>query len=178
MTRKITRAVARIRNGLQDCLYLGNLDAVRDWGYAPEFVEGMWLMLQQDEPDDYVLATGVKTSVRDFAAMAFEYAGLPIHWEGEGTDERGVSADDGRVMVAIDPLYYRPAEVDLLVGDASKAREKLGWEARTGVRELVRIMVDHDLGMVERLVALRSAGYNVIEQGVDYDYPPEFKWSR
>jgi GDPmannose 4,6-dehydratase len=169
VTRKITRAVARIKSDLQDRLYLGNLDAIRDWGYAPEYVEGMWRMLQQDEPDDYVLATGVRTSVREFATMAFEYAGLPIRWEGEAAAEKGVSVDTGRVLVEIDPDYYRPAEVDLLVGDATKAREKLGWQATTRVDELIQIMVDHDIEMVQRLVTLRSAGYNVIEQGVDYD---------
>ena len=169
VTRKITRAVARIKNDLQDRLYLGNLDAIRDWGYAPEYVEGMWRMLQQDEPDDYVLATGVSTSVREFATMAFEYAGLPIRWDGDGPAEKGVSADTGRILVEIDPDYYRPAEVELLVGDATKARQKLGWEATTRVDKLVGIMVDHDMEMVQRLVTLRSAGYNVIEQGVDYD---------
>jgi GDPmannose 4,6-dehydratase len=169
VTRKITRAVARIRNDMQERLYLGNLDAIRDWGYAPEYVEGMWRMLQQDEPDDYVLATGVKTSVREFATMAFEYAGLPVRWEGDGLAEKGVSVDDGRIVVEIDPYYYRPAEVELLVGDSTKARLKLGWQARTRVDRLVQIMVEHDIETVQRLVTLRSAGYNVIEQGVDYD---------
>jgi GDPmannose 4,6-dehydratase len=169
VTRKITRAVARIKSDLQDRLYLGNLDAVRDWGYAPEYVEGMWRMLQQDEPDDYVMATGVQTSVREFATIAFEYAGLPIRWEGEGAEEKGISVDTGRLLVEIDPYYYRPAEVELLVGDATKAREKLGWQATTRVDKLIQIMVDHDIEMVQRLVTLRSAGYNVIEQGVDYD---------
>jgi GDPmannose 4,6-dehydratase len=169
VTRKITRAVARIKSDLQDRLYLGNLDAIRDWGYAPEYVEGMWRMLQQDEPDDYVMATGVQTSVREFATIAFKYAGLPIRWEGEGAEEKGISVDTGRLLVEIDPYYYRPAEVELLVGDATKAREKLGWQATTRVDKLIQIMVDHDIEMVQRLVTLRSAGYNVIEQGVDYD---------
>ncbi len=171
VTRKITRAVARIRNDLQECLYLGNLDAMRDWGYAPEYVEGMWRILQQDKPDDYVLATGVTTSVREFATMAFEYAGLPIEWEGSGSNEQGISTETGRVLVGIDPYYYRPTEVELLIGDPTKAKQKLGWAASTSVQKLVEIMVDHDLDMVSRLVALRAAGYNVKEQGLDYDVP-------
>lgn len=167
VTRKITRAVARIKHGLQERLYLGNLDAKRDWGYAPEFVEGMWLMLQQDEPDDFVLATGETHAVRDFAGWAFAHAGMPIRWEGEGVDEKGYHAETGDLLVEVDPAYFRPTEVELLIGDPSKAREKLGWEAETHVKKLVEIMVDHDLGMVERLVTLREAGYDVIEQGVD-----------
>lgn len=167
VTRKITRAVARIRHGLQDCLYLGNLDAKRDWGYAPEYVEGMWMILQQDTPDDYVMATGVTTTVRDFAQWAFAHAGMPIRWEGEGVDEKGYHQETGALLVQVDPAYFRPAEVDLLLGDPTRAREKLGWTAKTPVKELVKIMVDHDLGMVQRLVTLREAGYDVIEQGVD-----------
>ena len=172
VTRKITRAVARIRNDLQECLYLGNLDAMRDWGYAPEYVEGMWRILQQDKPDDYVLATGVTTSVREFATMAFEYAGLPIEWEGIGFQRnKEFPRETGRVLVGIDPYYYRPTEVELLIGDPTKAKQKLGWAASTSVQKLVEIMVDHDLDMVSRLVALRAAGYNVKEQGLDYDVP-------
>ena len=132
VTRKITRAVAHIKAGLQNKLYLGNLDAKRDWGYAKEYVEPMWLMLQQDEPDDYVIATGETHSVREFLEEAFSYAGLD--WRGH---------------VEIDPKYYRPAEVDLLVGDASKAKRKLGWESRTTFKELVRLMVDADLKLLE-----------------------------
>jgi GDPmannose 4,6-dehydratase len=167
VTRKITRAVARIKHGLQDRLFLGNMNAKRDWGFAPDYVEGMWMMLQQDEPDDYVLATGETRSVREFAGWAFEHAGIPIEWSGDGVDEKGYHAQTGDVLVEVDPTYFRPTEVDLLLGDPSKAREKLGWEARTTVKELVELMVDHDLGMVERLVTLREAGYDVIEQGVD-----------
>lgn len=167
VTRKITRAVARIKHGLQERLYLGNMDAKRDWGYAPEFVEGMWLMLQQDEPDDFVLATGETYSVREFTTWAFEHAGMPIRWEGEGIDEKGYHAETGDLLVEVDPAYFRPTEVELLIGDPSKAKEKLGWEAKTDVKKLVEIMVDHDLGMVSRLVTLREAGYDVIEQGVD-----------
>ena len=132
-------------------------------------MEGMWRILQQEEPDDYVLATAVTSSVREFATMAFEYAGLPLQWQGAGIEEKGISAKTGRIMVEVDPYYYRPTEVELLMGDPSKAKERLGWEANTRVRRLIEIMVDHDLEMVGRLVTLRAAGYNVIEQGIDYD---------
>ena len=175
VTRKITRAAARIRHGLQERLYLGNLDARRDWGYAPDYVLGMWLMLQQDEPDDYVLATGIATSVREFATTAFKYAELPLTWEGTGLDEKGICEKTGRVIVEVDPYYFRPSEVDLLVGDSTKAKRKLGWAASTGIDRLVELMVSHDLEMVKRLITLRNAGYNVIEQGVDYDLPTDFE---
>jgi GDPmannose 4,6-dehydratase len=167
VTRKITRAAARIKHGIQERLFLGNMDAKRDWGYAPEFVEGMWRMLQQDEPDDYVLATGETYTVREFVGWAFDHAGMPLRWEGEGVDEKGYNAETGDLLVEVDPAYFRPTEVELLIGDPTKAKEKLGWEAETKVKELVEIMVDHDLGMVSRLVTLREAGYDVIEQGVD-----------
>ncbi|MFW5968292.1 MAG: GDP-mannose 4,6-dehydratase [Persicimonas sp.] len=167
VTRKITRAAARIKHGLQERLYLGNLDAERDWGYAPEYVEAMWRMLQADQPGDYVVATGRATSVRDFATQSFERAGMPLRFEGEGVDEKGYHAETGELLVEVDPAYFRPTEVESLVGDASKAKRELGWEAETTVDKLVDIMVEHDLGMVERLVTLRDAGYDVIEQGVD-----------
>ncbi|NVD45016.1 GDP-mannose 4,6-dehydratase [Qipengyuania atrilutea] len=150
VTRKITRAAAAIKLGFQDRLYLGNLDAKRDWGHAREYVEGMWRMLQQDEPDDYVLATGVTTTVRDFTLWAFEDAGRPIEFEGEGLDEKGRCIKTGEILVEIDPRYFRPTEVDLLIGDPSKAREKLGWEHQTSVRELVRDMVRADLIVIPR----------------------------
>ena len=145
VTRKITRAAAAIALGRQDKLYLGNLSARRDWGHAREYVEGMWLMVQQDEPDDYVLATGETTEVRAFCRWAFEDAGRPIAFRGEGVDEKGFCQASGECLVEVDPRYFRPTEVDLLVGDASKAHQKLGWRHQTNVRELVREMVAADL---------------------------------
>jgi GDPmannose 4,6-dehydratase len=144
VTRKITMAVARIKAGLQDCLYLGNLDARRDWGFAGDFVDAMWRMLQADEPDDYVVATGETHSVREFCELAFEQIGLPLSWSGEDLEEIGV-APDGRVLVRVDPRYFRPSEVDCLLGDPSKAKSKLNWHRETCFRELVRMMVDADL---------------------------------
>jgi GDPmannose 4,6-dehydratase len=145
VTRKITRAAAAIALGRQDKLYLGNLDAKRDWGHAKEYVRGMWLMLQQDEPDDYVLATGETTEVREFVRWAFEDVGIPIEFRGQGIDEKAHAQDDGRVLVEIDPRYFRPTEVDLLLGDPRKAHQKLGWRHETSVRELAREMVAADL---------------------------------
>ncbi|MGB0452421.1 MAG: GDP-mannose 4,6-dehydratase [Bacteriovoracaceae bacterium] len=152
VTRKITMAVAAIKLGLQKCLYLGNLDAKRDWGYAPEYVEGMWRMLQADTPEDFVLATGEMTSVRDFVEMSFSHVGIEIDWKGKpGTEEEvGICRKTGNELVKVDPRYYRPAEVDLLIGDPSKAKEKLGWEPKTKVKELCKIMVESDLKMVEK----------------------------
>jgi len=145
VTRKITRAAAAISLGRQDRLYLGNLDAKRDWGHAKEYVRGMWLMLQQDEPDDYVLATGTTTQVRQFVAWAFEDAGLPIEFRGQGVEEKGYCTATGRCLVEVDPRYFRPTEVDLLIGDAGKARQKLGWQAEVSVRDLAREMVAADM---------------------------------
>ncbi len=145
VTRKITRAAAAISLGQQDKLYLGNLDARRDWGHAADYVRGMWLMLQQDEPGDYVLATGTTTSVRQFAQWAFADAGITIEWRGSGTDERGHCAQTGRCLIEVDPRYFRPTEVDLLVGDPSKAHERLGWRHVTEVRDLASEMVRADL---------------------------------
>ncbi|HEX4848696.1 MAG TPA: GDP-mannose 4,6-dehydratase [Novosphingobium sp.] len=145
VTRKITRAAAAIALGRQDVLYLGNLDAQRDWGHAREYAEGMWLMLQQDEGDDYVLATGVTTTVRQFVEWAFADAGIELDWRGSGVDEQGFCRKTGALRVAIDPRYFRPTEVDLLIGDPSKAHQKLGWRHKTGVRELAREMVEADL---------------------------------
>jgi GDPmannose 4,6-dehydratase len=145
VTRKITRAVAAIANGAQDRLYLGNLDAKRDWGHARDFVEGMWLILQQQEPDDYVLATGETRQVREFVEAAFARIGRVIVWKGTGVDEKGIDEKTGQILVEIDPRYFRPTEVDLLIGDASKARTKLGWAPRRTFDELVTDMVDSDL---------------------------------
>jgi GDPmannose 4,6-dehydratase len=144
VTRKITRAAAAISLGRQEKLYLGNLDAQRDWGHAREFVRGMWLMLQQDEPDDYVLATGEMTTVRNFVQWAFEDVGLNLRWEGKGIDEKGYDGD-GRCLVEVDPRYFRPTEVEQLLGDASKAKAKLGWSHETSNRDLAREMVAADL---------------------------------
>ncbi len=151
VTRKITRAAAAISLGRQDVLYLGNLDAQRDWGHAREYVEGMWRMVQQDQVDDYVLATGVTTSVRQFVEWAFADAGITLEWRGSGVEERGFCTTTGTLRVAIDPRYFRPTEVELLIGDATKAREKLGWSHQITVRQLVREMVEADL------VTMRSA---------------------
>ena len=145
VSRKITRAVGRIKQGLQDRLYLGNLDAKRDWGYAKDYVEAMWLMLQQGEPDDYVIATGQTHTVRDFCQRAFGRAGIELDWQGEDLHEKGIERGTGRVLVEIDPRYLRPTEVDLLLGDASKAKERLGWAPRTPFDQLVDLMVDYDL---------------------------------
>ena len=167
VTRKITRGLARIVLGLQDCLYLGNLDARRDWGHARDFVEAQWLMLQQDEPDDYVIATGIQHSVREFVDAAAAELGLRIEWRGTGNDEVGILAEvsstcaakPGDRIVAIDPRYFRPAEVDTLLGDSSKARERLKWEPRTTFRELVGEMVKTDLELAKRDRLVQKAGF-------------------
>ena len=145
VTRKITRAAAAISLGRQDKLYLGNLDAKRDWGHAREYVRGMWLMLQQNDPGDYVLATGETTSVRQFTEWAFEDAGFKIRWEGKGADEKGYDTETGKCLVEVDPRYFRPTEVDLLLGDPARAEARLGWKHETSVRELAREMVEADL---------------------------------
>ncbi len=150
VTRKITHSVARIKKGLQDKVVLGNLDAKRDWGYAAEYVEGMWLMLQQEEPDDYVLATGETHSVREFVEAAFGAAGYQIEWEGEGVDTTGRDKATGRVLVEVSPEFYRPAEVDILIGNPEKAEKRLGWKPRTKFKELVAMMVEADLRRVDR----------------------------
>ena len=150
VTRKITRAAAAISLGFQDKLFLGNLDAERDWGHARDYVEGMWLMMQQETPDDYVLATGEKHSVREFTEKAFARTGVTIEWRSQGIEEKGVDAKSGRVLVEIDPRYFRPTEVELLLGDPSKAHRKLGWKHKTSFTELVNEMVDSDLKVVRR----------------------------
>ena len=158
VTRKITRALARIKLGLQERLYLGNLDARRDWGHAKDYVEVQWLMLQQDHPDDFVVATGVQYSVRDFVSAACEEVGMSVRWEGAGLAEQGMDAK-GRCIVAVDPRYFRPTEVDTLLGDAAKARAKLGWQPKIGFRELVREMAREDLIAAERDELVRRHGY-------------------
>lgn len=150
VTRKITRAAAAISLGLQEKLYLGNLSAERDWGHARDYVEGMWRMLQQDTPDDYVLATGIKHSVRRFVELAFAEVGIRIQWNGTGVAEKGVDAKTGRTLVEVDPRYFRPTEVDLLIGDPSKAERALGWKATTSLEQMVREMVQSDLTAVAR----------------------------
>jgi GDPmannose 4,6-dehydratase len=150
VSRKITRAAARIKYGIQEKVLLGNLDAKRDWGYAPEYVEGMWRILQQDKPDDFVLATGKTNTVRTFADMTFKALDMELEWVGENENETGVDKKTGKVRVAIDPKYYRPTEVDLLVGDASKAKSVLGWEPKVQLEELVNLMVKSDWEKVQK----------------------------
>jgi GDPmannose 4,6-dehydratase len=144
VTRKITRGLSRIALGLDEKLYLGNLDAKRDWGYAKDYVEGMWLMLQQSDPDDYILATGENHSVREFVEKSAEFLGLSLKWQGSGINEKGIDAKTGKTIIEIDPEYFRPAEVDVLIGDASKAREKLGWVPKTKFADLVKMMTESD----------------------------------
>ena len=156
VTRKITRAAARIKLGLQECIYLGNIEAKRDWGFAGDYVEGMWRMLQADHPDDYVIATGETHSVREFAELVFARHDMPLVWQGEGVDEKGIDQASGKVVIEIDPRYFRPAEVDLLLGDAAKAKLELGWEAKTSFQELVQMMTDSDLEIAQR--ELRANG--------------------
>ena len=152
VTRKISLAVARIAQGHQDKLYLGNLGALRDWGYAKDYIECMWLMLQQDSPEDYVIATGECHSVREFCTLAFQEAGIMLRWEGEGVNEKGIDVASGKVLVEVDPKYFRPTEVEQLLGDPSKARTQLGWNPhKTSFHELVRIMVAHDMKKVKKL---------------------------
>jgi len=159
VTRKITRAMARIKLQLQECLYLGNLDAKRDWGHAKDYVEMQWLMLQQDEPEDYVIATGVQYSVRDFVNFAAKELGISIRWEGNGVDEKGYDENNGQCIVAVDPRYFRPTEVETLLGDPTKAKEKLGWEPKIMLHELVAEMVREDLKDAERDELCKREGF-------------------
>lgn len=159
VTRKITRALARIKLGLQDCLFLGNMDAKRDWGHAKDYVEMQWLMLQQDQPEDFVIATGVQYSVREFVDIAAKELGMQVRWEGEGVDEKGYDAN-GKCIVAVDPRYFRPTEVETLLGDPSKAKEKLGWTPRTTFAELVQEMVQEDLRIAKRDELTKKHGFS------------------
>ena len=152
VTRKITLAASHIAQGFQDKLYLGNLNALRDWGYAKDYIECMWLILQQEQPEDFVIATGEYHTVRDFATLAFHHAGIELEWQGEGLNEKGIDRATGRVLVEVDPKYFRPAEVEQLLGDPTKAKEKLGWNPhKTSFEELVCIMVEHDMRFVRKL---------------------------
>ena len=159
VTRKITRGLARIKAGLDDCLYLGNLDSLRDWGHARDYVRAQWLMLQQSKPEDYVIATGEQHSVRAFVERAAAELGMQLRWNGSKLDEQGVDADTGRTVVRIDPRYFRPTEVDTLLGDASKARKQLGWTPEIGFAELVREMVESDLRLAQRDALVEREGF-------------------
>jgi len=161
VTRKITRAAVRIKTGLQEKLYLGNMNSERDWGFAGDYVRMMWMMMQQETPDDYVVATGVKRTVRDFVNYAFAELGITLKWEGEGIDEKGIDVTTGKVLVEVDPKYFRPAEVELLIGDPTKAKEKLGWEPEVKLSELVSMMVKHDLAKAEKELHLKKGGYEI-----------------
>lgn len=159
VTRKITRALARIKLGLQQCLFLGNLNALRDWGHARDYVEMQWLMLQQDSPEDFVIATGEQHSVRDFVQLAAQEIGLDLHWEGEGVDEKGIDAATGHCIVAVDPRYFRPAEVETLLGDPGKAKHKLGWIPRITFPELVSEMMREDMKSANRDELVKKHGF-------------------
>jgi GDPmannose 4,6-dehydratase len=161
VTRKITMAVAQIHHKLSEKLYIGNLDAERDWGHARDYVEGMWLMLQQDKPDDYILATNKKMSVRKFIELAFKEIGITIFWNGFGENEKGHNRETGDVLVEIDPKYFRPNEVDLLIGDYSKAKEKLGWEPKSTIEDLIKEMVQSDIKLFEKEKHLKEGGFQV-----------------
>jgi len=171
VTRKITRGLCNIAQGLEECLYLGNMDALRDWGHARDYVEMQWLMLQQSQARDFVIATGKQYSVRQFVEMSATELGISLEWQGSGTEEKGIVSDvesercpgikKGDVIVAVDPEYYRPAEVETLLGDPSLAKEKLGWEPRTTINDMITEMVDYDLDQAKRIAVLRSQGYDV-----------------
>ena len=156
VTRKITRALARISKGMQETLYLGNLNAKRDWGHAKDYVEAQWLMLQQDKPDDYCIATGLQFSVRDFVNFAWEFIGNKIIWEGDGLNEKGIDRETGKVIVAVDKNYFRPSEVETLLGDATKAKKNLNWQPKISLEELVNEMMEHDLKNAQEELILRS----------------------
>ena len=162
VTRKITRAVAKIHLGLQEKLFLGNIDAERDWGHAKDYVEGMWMMLQQKKADDYLLATGKKISVRHFVELAFAEVGVKLKWTGKGVNEKGINTANGKIVVEIDPLYFRPTEVDLLVGDATKAKKQMGWKPKYTVQQLVKEMVKSDVKLFEKDKYLMEGGHDIM----------------
>ena len=151
VTRKITKAAVRIKEGLQDILLLGNLNSKRDWGYAPEYVEGMWRILQQEKPDDFVLSTGESHSIKEFVELAFDEVGIELYWKGEGKNEKGFNKKNDKIIVAIDENYYRPTEVDLLIGDSSKAKKILNWESKTSIKKLIKIMIESDLKKIRMI---------------------------
>jgi GDPmannose 4,6-dehydratase len=161
VTRKVTRGLARIKVGIDDCLYLGNLDARRDWGHARDYVYMQWLMLQQDKPEDFVIATGIQHSIRELVNVAAQSLDMTVEWHGKGQDEVGIDADTGRTIVAIDPNYFRPTEVDTLLGDPTKAHQKLGWEPKVSFEELVSEMTASDLQDAEKVKHIREGGYQV-----------------
>lgn len=163
VTRKITRAAAKIKLGLQKKLWLGNLDAQRDWGHARDYVEGMWRMLQQEEPEDFVLATGVTHSVRHFAELAFKEIGIELEWKGKGIDEKGYNKENGDLLIEVDKRYFRPAEVELLVGDPTKAKEKMGWEHKYSLQDLVKEMVLSDIELFEKDQYLKRGGHQTFD---------------
>jgi GDPmannose 4,6-dehydratase len=163
VTRKITRAAAKISLGMQDKLFLGNLDAQRDWGHARDYVKGMWMMMQHHTPDDYVLATGETHSIRRFAELAFSHVGIQLRWDGVGVNEKGINAANGAVIIEVDPRYFRPTEVELLVGDATKARETFGWQHEIGFEALVEEMMRADVELFRKEKHLRDGGYRVMD---------------
>lgn len=163
VTRKITRALARISLGLQDCLFLGNMNSKRDWGHAKDYVEMQWLMLQQDKPEDFCIATGVQYSVRDFVNAAYDNIGKKIRWEGEGVDEKGYDTETGNCIVAVDPYYFRPTEVETLLGDPSKAKEKLGWTPKITFEKMVHEMMENDITIAKRDALIKKHGYKVFD---------------
>lgn len=162
VTRKITRAVARIVHGMQDKLWLGNLNASRDWGHAQDYVEAMWRILQHNTPDDFVIATGETHSVREFVEMAFKHAGIEVVWEGKGVEEKGIDLKTGKIVVEVDPRYFRPTEVDLLLGNPSKAESVLGWKRKVSFEQLIEKMVDYDMRLFGKDQAISSAGFDVL----------------
>lgn len=162
VTRKITRAAVRIKLGMEEKLYLGNLSAKRDWGHTKDYIEGMWRVLQQDTPEDFVLATGITTTIRDFCNMTFKELDIDLVWQGEGVEEKGIDAKTGKVLIEVDPKYFRPTEVDLLLGDSTKARQKLGWTPKYDLPALVKEMVEEDLKEAQREKTLIDHGYEVL----------------